>query len=696
MSICLISAATATDFESRIDAEADSAQKYAAISHLGVLALAAALEKSGHVPLIINLNRCYYDYLKAGRLGVDEFASYAAEIISINEADVYGFSSVCSSYPLTIRIAKRLRGLRPDCKLLFGGPQASVVDLRTLSAFPFVDFILRGEADETLPVLINEVFGNQQFASVPGLSYRSPFGPTRNGNAPLIEDLDILPLPAYHLTGDLNHVTAAPLELGRGCPFACTFCSTNDFFRRRFRVKSPQRMLADMRAISSAYGIRTFDLAHDMFTVDRRRVVAFCECMRDSQENFEWSCSARTDCVDEELLELMADSGCRGIFFGIETGSRRMQRIIDKDLDIEEAKRIIAITDRLGIETDVSLITGFPEENPDDLNETVAVYMYSLSHVGSTPQLNLLAPLPDTPIHRKYRDQLTLEELCSDMGHQGRLQNSADRQLIADYPDIFPNFYLLPVPYLNRDYLLELREFFVTASAPLRWLLVALHWSNGNILDIFSGWRRNRLEKRPELRGLLLREYYVLAESRRDFIAFVRQHCPDARSVAVDCLLSCYEVLEDAIRRQPEQRLCTRTAEPDPEDLPIRSPFVCVFELHHDVQGVINSLKAGVYPTVVDGRRRYFRTRKRSSGEIQVIETTALIAAALKLCDGKHTVSAFVDEMAHRCEAPPELQKLAAECLLETLERQQLVRIYSSEAKPATSRPEKLVCAAVV
>src|SRR6185312_1909663 len=133
------------------------------------------------------------------------------------------------------------------------------------------------------------------------------------------------------------------------------FCSTNDFFRRNFRLRSPVRILRDMRDLAVSYGLTDFDLVHDMFTVDRRRVVAFCETMIASGENFTWSCSARTDCVDGELLTLMAHAGCRGLFFGIETGSARMQAIIEKDLDLMRAAEIIDTAERLGIGTTVSL-----------------------------------------------------------------------------------------------------------------------------------------------------------------------------------------------------------------------------------------------------------------------------------------------------------------------------------------------------
>ena len=166
----------------------------------------------------------------------------------------------------------------------------------------------------------------------------------------------------HHLTDLLHHADGASLELGRGCPFACTFCSTNDFFRRNFRLRTPERVIADMRTIAAKYGIRSFALVHDMFTVDRRKVAGFCDAMIASGEGFQWSCSARTDCVDEQLLALMASAGCRGIFYGIEAGSVRMQKIIDKHLDPARAEEVIDLTEQLGMRTTVSLITGFPKK----------------------------------------------------------------------------------------------------------------------------------------------------------------------------------------------------------------------------------------------------------------------------------------------------------------------------------------------
>lgn len=682
MQFTLINAAIATDFENVDEATAREVRAHSTAPPLGVLSLASVLERCGIRPVLVNLDELYYAYLR--EFGSDEladFPSWVAPIVVSSGTGLYGFSSICSSYPLTIRIAECVKREQPDCTILLGGPQASVVDLQTLAAFPFVDFILRGEAEQTLPTFLEQWTGNRRLSTIPGLTYRSAFGPIRNEDAAVIEDLDSLPLPAYHLTNYLKNASYASLELGRGCPFACTFCSTNDFFRRRFRLKSPARVLSEMRAIASGYGISSFELVHDMFTVDRRRVTAFCRHMLESKENFGWSCSARTDCVDEELLTLMAAAGCTGIFFGIETGSKRMQRTIDKDLDPVRAKVIIETAERLGIPTTVSLITGFPDENCDDLEETISMYMHSLRHARSSPQLNLLAPLAGTQIYSRYKEQMALAELCSDMSHQGRTQNESDRELIRKYPHIFPNFYLLPTPGLDRAFCLELREFLRMATVRLRWLLTALHQAGPGILDLFSEWRKHRIGLRPDLRGGSLRHYYTLKCSANEFAEFVRKRMPTCPDLAVEALLDCYEAMIEAEARDaalPRMQVASGCLLPN--DFPVRMQHVHVLELEFDIQRIINCLSCGGRPARAR-RRKFYRTAKTENGASRLVEITRLVAKALQACDGRHTVKQFVSGLADSFAGSEDERRHAAEWLLEAIHKKGFIEIYRSTSR---------------
>ena len=340
MKVCLISAPTANQFDGRTVGEVEASRIMGELAPVGVLSLAAVLEAKGLQPQVVDLNRVYYEWLRDSNRDKSDFCGFAGSYFATRDFDFFGLSTVCSSYPVTLRIAARVKRAHPRSVVVLGGPQASVVDIETMCAFPWIDLVVRGEAEQTLPELVDALGGGRSLGAIPGITFRRQNEIVRNSAAPLVADLDALPFPAFHLFPDVRHCRHFPLELGRGCPFSCTFCSTNDFFRRNFRLKSPAQMIADMRRVKQTYGISSFELVHDMFTVDRKRVVAFCEALlearrKDPEDTFIWGCSARTDCVDEELIELMSRAGCRGIFFGIETGSRRMQKVIDKGTGVE-------------------------------------------------------------------------------------------------------------------------------------------------------------------------------------------------------------------------------------------------------------------------------------------------------------------------------------------------------------------------
>ena len=680
MQVCLVTAPTVAEFADPQEIRSESVRQAAFEPQLGILSLAAVLEARGDSPHVVDLNRTYLGYSESvGAPDVPEFTEVAAQAIAANDTSIYGFSSICSSYPLTIRIAQAVHALRPESTILLGGPQASVVDIPTLAAFPFVDLVLRGEAEHNLPLLLDQLEGERRLEQVPGLSYRRGAQPHRNANAAVIEDLDALPSPAYHVTGELQGADRAALELGRGCPFACTFCSTNDFFRRNFRLRSPERVLRDMRMIAAAYSIRDFELVHDMFTVDRRRVVSFCEAMITSGEEFTWSCSARTDRMDEELLELMGRGGCRGIFFGVEAGSERMQQIIDKHLDLERAQEIIDATERIGIGSTVSLITGFPEETWEDLRQTIRIFMHSVRAPKSHPQLNLLAPLAGTPLHSKHKSELVLEDLCSGLSHQGRSQNEADVQLIRAHPEIFPNFYAIPTQHLDRGSLLELREFGLAAVGQFRWILTAIDQNTNGILDFFMEWREHRCQLRSGLEGPDLRQYYRTDDFRMEFLSFVGRH-EAGRAEAVEALLR----YEDALTRcASANRRISPTGDPVPpgarlwwSDMPVRKERVVVLKLSYDIQSIVDALKLRAEPVRVRGPHFYV-TREASAGTDRLVQVSDWMARLLRICDGRRSIEEIVRQLsAHLPEVEESLRKYVCMRLLDGAQTEKFIAIY--------------------
>src|SRR5262249_48402881 len=139
------------------------------------------------------------------------------------------------------------------------------------------------------------------------------------------------------------------LEVGRGCPFQCEFCSTAPYWHRRHRVKSPTRILEEIRTVQHLFGTKRVHFTHDLFTTNGTWVKSMCEALIGAGSPVGWTCSARTDTVDEYLLSLMKEAGCSAIYFGLESGSERILREIKKNIPLSHSLEIISTCRRVGI-----------------------------------------------------------------------------------------------------------------------------------------------------------------------------------------------------------------------------------------------------------------------------------------------------------------------------------------------------------
>jgi radical SAM superfamily enzyme YgiQ (UPF0313 family) len=692
MKVCLISAPTANQFDSRAVGEMEAARIMGELAPVGILSLAAVLEAKGLQPEVVDLNRVYYDWLQQSKRSSAEadFCSFAGDHFAGRDFDFFGFSTVCSSYPVTLRIAAEVKRAHPQSTVVLGGPQASVVDVSTLRAYPSIDLVVRGEAEQTLPDLVDALAGNRPLAAIPGITFRrNEDGEiVRNPAAPLVADLDALPFPAFHLFPDVRHCRHFPLELGRGCPFSCTFCSTNDFFRRNFRLKSPAQMVADMRRVKQTYGINSFELVHDMFTVDRKRVVAFCEALleckrKDPEDAFIWGCSARTDCVDEELIDLMSKAGCRGIFFGIETGSRRMQKIIDKGLELNDSAERVRSCDKFKINTAVSLMAGFPEETMDDLRDTAAFFVDSLRYDHADPQLSILAPLAGTPISTQHKDSLVLNDDVADMSYRGWRQEIQDHAMIAGHPEIFSSFYSAPLPHLDREFLKELRDFLLSGMRAFRRLLLGLHQDSGNVVDVFQQWQEWRTRNGIHFSNGDRTAYYAQSAFPADFFRFVRLHYVPASSapLAITALAD-YEAALLAGDSGHDQEQASAGKANESEDLLSPDsrlrllPGVKVVKLPADYQEIVRRLRQKGPLHDIPEKQVKLAIRRVPAGPAEVRQLTPLSAELLDLCEDGFTVQEITGEFLLRNVEIPGVP-LGKACLagIEILRQQRLIAL---------------------
>jgi radical SAM superfamily enzyme YgiQ (UPF0313 family) len=656
--VCFVTALTVSDF---IDPDLTAGANSTTGAQLGVLTLAALLRRQGYDPCIVNLDDLFFEFVNldktrpslnhGGRVALltqspsaESFFSFVTRHLPARAFDVFGLSSICGSYPLTLRLAQEIRRTNPQARIVLGGPQASVVDVATLNTFPCVDVIVRGEADDTFPSLL-QLLDTGEWESIPGLTFRRDGRVIRNPNAPVVEDMDRLPLPAFDLDLRIRDRGGVHLEIGRGCPFACTFCSTNDFFRRNFRLKSPARMIADIVGLKKEYGINYFSLVHDMYTIDRKKVVAFCEAILASGEKFTWGCSARTDCIDDELLELMARAGCTGIFFGIETGSQRLQHVINKKLDLVEAVQRIACADRNGIKTTVALIAGFPEETREDLRDTLHFFIDTLRFDHAEPQCSLLAPLAATPVYDQHKHHLVFDQIYSDMSHQSWQQDLVEIEMIKTHPDIFPNFYAIPTDELERSYVKEAIDFVTYLATWFRWLPVAVLQDSGDLLSVFDRWLRWRAERKPtgadEDTGWT--PYYSHRRFQREFLEFV-ESCYLPEMANAPAAIAAIARTECVPVREQRQTKIDETDHLEERAVPYVLDSLVVVDLEVDYKELISSLrnKTDLNHVSAGPATVIFNN---ADDDLNVWQLSPLAGTLLHLCDGQRTVAEIIGEL---------------------------------------------------
>nr|WP_167618516.1 radical SAM protein [Maribellus sediminis] len=416
---------------------------------LGLLTLAAELEKR-HTVVI------YQPHKRL--LNKTDYELVAKDILKLNP-DIIGFSTWCISYPSSVLIADELKARAPNIPILFGGPQASILAEYSLSKFKSIDYILQGEADQTLPLLLEQLNKSKaDYSIVQGLVYRQKNGTIKTNkiNKP-ISDLNKLPVPAYEMIPKQKTIK---LDVGRGCPFHCTYCSTNNFFSKKYRTKSANRIIREMLDIYRSIKIKSFSFAHDMFTLNKDFISELCTKLIDLRYemgiNFSWTCSARIDCVDKDLLKLMKEAGCNAIFFGIETGSSKIQKIIRKNLDVNKAYEVAGFCRENNIEMHASYIIGFPEETQEDIESTLNSIV-KMAFNGARTQVSVLSLLPGTEVYQKHSEKLKFDGRFSNFS--SNMISFEELNLIKAYPRIFSSFYYLPNDTLRREEITYLTNF---------------------------------------------------------------------------------------------------------------------------------------------------------------------------------------------------------------------------------------------
>lgn len=381
-----------------------------------------------------------------------EYAKFSSDFVDyiLNQSPaIVSFYCRCEEYHICIDLSCKIKQKSPLTYISFGGPQSELVAKETIARFPFVDFVCCSEGENTIIPFLTFLLKNDgtlQATSVDGLTYRDASNEVRQNVFPaFLPDNYTRSFCYYDLIPPqvIANSQMMPIDVGRGCPFSCTYCSTKTFWKRKFRLRNLHDIVDEMQYVSTHFGINTFDFMHDLFTVSKRRVLEFCNELSKRDLKVRWGCDSRIDTIDFELIDRMQEQGLYQIFFGIETGTERMQAVINKHLNLKRCDEIVKYCISKGLQVTTSFIYGFPEEYEEDLDATIKMAV-RFQNYGCTVLTNLCHIMNGTELYVKYKESLIISK---DTAYNSCIPAFNDLYLIvSDNKDMFSNFCDFPSP----------------------------------------------------------------------------------------------------------------------------------------------------------------------------------------------------------------------------------------------------------
>lgn len=384
--------------------------KFGHMPSLGLGYIAAYLEMDQHEVMI--LDAC------AEGLTIEETVARA---IAFNPDNI-GMSVLTNNAGDAAKVAEALRKGLPDVLIHVGGAHATYFYSEILDDMPAVDHVLYGEADTVIRQYMRDCRDPQKFGDIKGLVFRKEDGSIQiNPAAELIQNLDEVPMPAWHL---YNMSLYRPLPFqsrkspfftlitSRGCHWGrCKFCFQAGYCKPPFRRHSVDRVIEEIKILYYKFGIREISFWDDTFLVNPSWIRDFCTKLKALKLDLSWVASGRVNFMTEEMVRLVYESGCWSMFIGIESGNQDILELIEKGITLEQSRKAFKFINEIGIETRAAFILGLPTETPQkgmntinfaiELNPTYAVFYAAHPRRGTA--LHEIALVQGTFLDSSYR-----------------------------------------------------------------------------------------------------------------------------------------------------------------------------------------------------------------------------------------------------------------------------------------------------
>jgi anaerobic magnesium-protoporphyrin IX monomethyl ester cyclase len=371
---------------------------------LGIAYIASYLNRAGHEAWVYNADfQAKKDYATPHTFYEESERNLAAlhqpspvvneciESILAFAPDIIGYNCYTATLPIIAQISAAIRERLPETPQVVGGPHPTL-DKKILNHLFTLDYAVRGEGEEVLLDLAN------------GVRLQSTC------KAPRIEYLDTMPYPERQklwagegrpMTGDEKlMVDVCAISTARGCPWRCNYCASPLIWPKVI-ARNTESVVQEVAFLNSNHpGMIHF--VDDTFTYNHRRALSIMDGIIGLGVPIEWRCEARADTITTRLAVKMRESGCRCVKVGIESGSERILKAMNKGESRDEMLRGVGMLQAEGISVTAYLMSGFPGETAEDLRETI---VFARRIGADTYSVSMVAPYYGTKL---YRDAVAL------------------------------------------------------------------------------------------------------------------------------------------------------------------------------------------------------------------------------------------------------------------------------------------------
>lgn len=344
---------------------------------------------------------------------------------------ILGITVISIEYAETAhQVAAIIKARTPEITLIFGGVYPTVlpeIAMRDAN----VDYVVLSEGDYRFRQLLEALekgasslanaSSNEALAAMDGLVWRYDGRLIVQPVRQYIQNLDMLPFPAYDLVdfhayssshskfdmyNDPRFPPMAVTVSSRGCPFKCVFCGNKPLQGTKWRMRSAENVLAEIDWLVEKYGIKEIAFLDDNLLLDRERIIAIMRGIR--ERGLYWrSLTIPVFSMDDEIIEMIAVSGCDRVILPIESGNQHvLTNIVHKPLKLEQARRVIAKCKDVGLTVICGFVVGFPGETWDQILETVR---FADDIDVDYVVFSIATPLPAAPLYELARSQGCLD-----------------------------------------------------------------------------------------------------------------------------------------------------------------------------------------------------------------------------------------------------------------------------------------------